>query len=115
MRHTKIKRDTPKAIERLHAEALMKEKLCRRAGGVPYQSAFHKGVLIGIGCSDGRCEDCGGLPMGIKGELEMSHEQPKGRGGVTSEANCKMLCSACHSLRHNLSNIYGENPTWSVK
>ena len=112
-RKSAIRRDTPKAIERLHQEALMKEKLCRRAGGVPYQSAFHKGVLIGVGRSGGRCEDCGGLPMGVKGELEMSHELSKGQGGETSEENCKMLCSKCHSRRHNLRNIYNEEPMWS--
>jgi len=115
MRKSAIKRDTPKAIERLHTEALMKEKLCRRAGGVPYRSAFHKGVLIGVGCLGGRCEACGGHPMGITRELELSHEHSKGQGGKTSEEN-KMLCEECHAnTRHNLRNIYNENPSWSVK
>jgi len=98
-----------KRYAQLAEEMKIRKLVCERAGGVfKWEGLFGK-------CLGGWCEVCGGLPMGIKGELEMSHEQPKGRGGVTSEANCKMLCSACHSLRHNLRNIYGENPTWSVK
>jgi len=114
MKKTKIRRDTPKAIARLNEEALMKEKLCRRAGGVPYRRRWHKGTLIGVGCSGGRCEACGGLPIGVNDELEMSHEHSKGQGGKTTEENCLMICSKCHAnTRHNLRNIYTSKPMWS--
>jgi len=65
---------------------------------------------------DGQCAECGKY-LSYYNETSdnyphLSHDKSLAQGGKTNEKDCSVKCAECHSKKHNLRNIYNEQPAW---
>jgi len=93
-----VKKISDKQILKLQKAVEVKKVIIRRCGGIPFESAWSKGVCINVRCIGGFCEYCGFSACTPSWDLHNHEEVFKSAGGKVSEWNSFMACDCCHDI-----------------
>ena len=102
MKRSRIAPFSDKRLRQLAEDVEVLTQLCWKAGGIPMPGATYKGVLIGIHCYDGTCQECGGKPTAPDFMLHPHEIIFKSQGGKVSFDNTRYMCNTCHNKYHGI-------------
>ena len=106
MKRSKIKPFSDKRLAQLAKDIEVLKVLCKQAGGAWMPGATYNGVIIGIHCHGGKCEECRGKATAPDFMLHPHEIKFKSAGGRVSFDNSVMLCDTCHKKAHGI-NVVG--------
>lgn len=102
-RKKRPKQISDKRRAKLANELEVKRVVCRRAGGIPYNSAGTNGIITSVSCEGGVCEVCKNPPCQPTYKLEFHELVFRSAGGVPSEKLTYAVCRLCHDIfQHHL-------------
>ena len=95
----KINPISDRKYEVMAQEVPIKKLLIIRAGGVPRNSNYHKGILIDVKCEGGTCYYCGLGGCYPTFHLEPHEKHRKSGGGKVTLENTVYICRTCHLIQ----------------